>query len=333
MKPISMIVETLNPPARIYQGARMSNYLPIRKSQIYHYLKTPLYVKNSSGDFVLYKSEGAKIDLKRFSDDQFPQLFIPSEKEEFALVEVQTQLIKKLKDRVKSGDLLSIKSALCEIVNEVFQKPLGNDVQILPETIDIIYNEYSTISKLLRNVEGVQFGGTTLVEHSVNVMVLVLNFCIFSRLDYDEAKKVSLGALLHDIGLTKVPRTLIESSRKLSESEFEMYKSHPSLGHDIIMENEHIDSSISKGVLEHHERLDGNGYPRGISNISFEGCLIGMFDSFDNLTCTEKEHRKREDPFSALRIIQKEILTDGKFDKTIFRDACLSLLGKKQYTG
>lgn len=309
------------------------DYLPIRQSQICQYVKTPLYIKNRDGAFTLYKSADREIDLARFSNDSHPQLYITEDNKEFALNEVQSQLIKKLKDRIKSGDLLTIKNALFEIVNDAFNEPIGEEFKILPQTIDILYDNFSLPSKLLKLIEGMQFGNSTLVEHSVNVMVLVLNFCIFCRIDENEAKNLSLSALLHDVGLTKVPPILIEAKRKLSDKEFEIFKSHPLIGHDIIVENDHVDSIISIGVLEHHERLDGSGYPRGISNLSFNGGLIGILDSFDSLTCTEKLHRKKENPFGALRIVQEEIMADGKFDKTIFRDICLSLIGKRQYSG
>ena len=163
-------------------------------------------------------------------------------------------------------------------------------------------------------------------------MLLVLNFCIFKNLPDEDTKKFSLGALLHDVGLARIPMQITEANHKLSDSEFSTYKTHTILGSDIIKENKHINSLIAVGVLEHHERLNGTGYPRGISNISFEGRLIGIIDCFDNLTNNEKLHRKKKDPFSAMKTIQDEILTEGLFDKYIFKDLCLSLLGKSKYS-
>ena len=310
----------------------MSGFVSIRKSQIYHYLKTPLYIENTAGKFVLYKAENTEIDFRRFHEDECPQLFISEEMSEDALSELQVQLRKKLIDRVKSGDLRSIKTALCEIVEESFQEPLEENLRALPQTIEIIYDGFSGAARVLRDINGLQFGGTTLAEHSVNVMVLVFNYCIFNRFNDKETKNLSLCALLHDIGLTKIPKSISGSNRKLSNTEFVKFRAHPSLGHDLIRENDHMEPSIALGVLEHHERLDGQGYPRGISNITFEGRLVGMLDCFDNLTNTEKRHRKKENPFGALKIIQDETLKEGKFDKNIYRDLCLSLIGKRKYT-
>jgi len=310
----------------------MNTYISVRKSQIHFYLETPLYIKNDRGDFVLYKAENTKIDFNRFSEDAHPQLYVPEEIKETAFKELQSQLKEKLKKRVNSGDLKSVKSALSEIVQEAMQEPLEDNLQTLPETLDIIYQEYSNTTNLLKDIAGLQFGGSTLAEHSANVMLLVLNFCIFKKLPDEDTKKFSLGALLHDIGLTRIPKQITEANSKLSDSEYTTYKTHTTLGHDIIKENKHIDSLIAVGVLEHHERLNGTGYPRRISNISFEGRLIGIIDCFDNLTNNEKLHRKKKDPFSAMKVIQDEILKEGLFDKYIFKDLCLSLLGKSKYS-
>jgi hypothetical protein len=58
--------------------------------------------------------------------------------------------------------------------------------------------------------------------------------------------------------------------------------------------------------------------------------LIGLIDSFDNLTNSEKTHRKKRNPFDAMMLIKNEVLNDGRFDKGIYKDLCLSL-GKKPF--
>ena len=310
----------------------MNTYISVRKSQIHFYLETPLYIKNDKGNFILYKAENIKIDHSRFSEDAFPQLYIPEEMKETAFEELQGQLKEKLKERVNSGDLKSVKSVLSKIVQEAIQEPLEENLQTLPETLDIIYQEYSNTTNILKNIAGLQFGGSTLVEHSTNVMLLVLNYCIFKRLPDEDTKKLSLGELLHDVGLARIPKQITEANHKLSDSEFNTYKTHTIIGHDIIKESKHIDSLIAVGVHEHHERLNGTGYPRSLSKISFEGRLIGLIDCFDNLTNNVKSHRKKKDPFGAMKIIQNEILKEDLFDKYIFKDLCLSLLGKSKYS-
>ena len=306
----------------------MESYISIKKSQAVHYIATPLYIKNGSGEFILYKPENKKIDSIRFLDEGFPQLFISASAHDSAKNELEIQLKIKLKKELKSGNLRIIKSALCEIVKEAMNEPLENSLKALPETIEIMYSEYSNAKNLLKNYIDTVSGEASLIEHSVDVMVLSLNYCLFSNFSENDTKRISMCALLHDVGLTQIPKNITGASRRLTEKEFIVYKTHPAIGHDIIKQFGNIDNSVATGVLEHHERLDGNGYPRGIANISFEGRLIGLIDSFDNMVSSEKSDRKKKKPFDAMLTIQNEMLKEAKFDKNIFKDFCLSLSEK-----
>jgi len=310
----------------------MSTYIPVRKSQVYHYIKTPLFLRNQSGDYILYKAADTPVDARRFAADDSPELHIAAEMQASACGELLESLKARLIERIDSGDLKSVKKALCQIVEEALLAPDGDNLPALPETIDILYQEYVKISGLLKSLGDFQSGGQTLVEHSVNVMLLVMNYGMFNGLAEKKTKQLALGGLLHDIGLTRIPKKLTEANRRLTDQEFATYKTHPAIGHDIVIENEHIDASVARGVLEHHERLDGTGYPRGISNVTFEGRLFGIIDCFDNLTHTQRLHRKKEDPFGSMKRIQTEILEAGKFDKDLFIELCLSLLGKNKFS-
>lgn len=309
----------------------MKPFISIKRSQVHHFLETPLYIKNKLGAYVLYKSENEWLDPKRYTEEEFPRLYVHKEMKETASGELQAQLKDKLKRKVSSGDLKSIKSALCEIVQEAMQEPLEENLNTLPETMSILYAGYSDATRILRGFSELQHGGYSLVEHSVNVMLFTLNYCLFSDFSETKIKRLSLAALLHDIGLTQIPKDIAFSDKKLTEQEFGVYKTHPSVGCDIIKKSAHINSTISAGVLEHHEHLDGKGYPMGLADISFDGRLIGLIDSFDNLIGSEKSHRKKKEPFDAMKMIQNEVLEEGKFDKKIYKNLLLSLSGKTRF--
>ncbi len=305
-----------------------NSYIAVKKTQVRYYKAPPLYIKTEEGSFVLYKSENEQIDINRFTDERYPQLYIHKENREIAVQELQHQLKLQLKASIKSGKLNTIKSGLIEIVQEALEDPLETGLQTLPETIDIMYDECSKTTKILKKLKDIQFGGYSLVEHSVNVMVFTLSYSLFCGFDEEFTKRLSLGALIHDIGLTQVPREIVVSDQKLTEKEFNIYKTHPAIGHDIIKNCQNLDPSIATGVLEHHERLDGKGYPREIANLSFEGRAIGLIDSFDSLVSSERDHRKIKKPFDAMSLIKSEVLKEGRFDRNIFKDLCLSLAGK-----
>lgn len=303
----------------------MEKYILVRKSQVPNYIKTPLYILNEDAGYVLYKPANTNLDQKQFSNDNFPNLYIKISDKKNATNELREELKRKLIKKIKTGDIIEVKNKICEIVSETFSGPVEESIKILPETIDIVYEGYSEASDLLKEFSDVHYAGYPLINHSVNVMTIALLFCLKNGFTEPKTKQISLCALLHDVGITKLPKEIVSHPGRLSDQHYNEYKNHVFIGHDIVKDNENIDSSIAIGILEHHERLDGSGYPRGMVNISFDGKLIGLINSFDHLTNSEKEHRKIKKPFDAMMIIKDEVINKGQFDKNIFKNLCLCL--------
>jgi len=90
------------------------------------------------------------------------------------------------------------------------------------------------------------------------------------------------------------------------------------MGYDMIITNTNFDISIATVALEHHERLDGSGYPNGIKDITMDSQLIGMIDSYEPLTYRNKIFRKAKKPFEALQIIKNDVMKE-KFSKVFFK--------------
>ncbi len=306
-------------------NSETNDYILLKRTQIDNYFHTPLYIFNSDSGFVLFKPENRAFNIDKFYEHQEPYLYIKKTDKENAVKELQVSLKRKLINNINSGKLDNVKEAMCEIVNETLCNNFDESIETLPDTIDIIYDGYSKPSDLLKKFSNINYSGYPLANHSVNVMTMTMLYCLNNQISEKETKRISLLALLHDVGLTQLPSDVISTSNRLSDEQFEVYKTHAAIGHDIIKLNENIDSSLACGILEHHERIDGSGYPRGIANLSFEGRLIGLIDSFDSLTNTEKLNRKKKRPFDAMLIIKEEVITKGRFDKTIYKDLCLSL--------
>ena len=301
------------------------DFILVKKTQLQNYFQVPLYVFNKEFGFILFKPEKESFDIDKFREEDQPDLYIRNSDEEDAIKELQKTLNKKLINKIYSGEINEIKEAICEIINETFCNNTEQSIRSLPETIDIIYDGYSKVSDLLIKFTDYEYAGYPLVNHSANVMTIAMLYCLKNQFKEKDTKRISLLALLHDLGITQLSKDVVASINRLNDEQFEVYKTHPAIGHDIIKLNENIDASIAVGVLEHHERIDGSGYPRGISNLSFEGKLIGFIDSFDNLTNSEKTHRKRKRPFDAMLLIKDEVLAKGRFDKAIYKDMCLCL--------
>ena len=128
--------------------------------------------------------------------------------------------------------------------------------------------------------------------HSLNVCVLSLTFGRALGLKDDQLNELGLGALLHDIGKMRVPLKVLNKPGKLTEDEFEIMKSHPGMGYELLRE----DSSLSKEVLaivrNHHERISGQGYPDKLkeSDITYFTKIVSITDVYDAITSDRCYH-------------------------------------------
>lgn len=154
--------------------------------------------------------------------------------------------------------------------------------------------------------------------HSVNVSVLsvILGQSIF--MGYRDLKQLGMGALLHDLGKIKVPAELLQRKGGLSPEEFELVKAHATLGFDIIRSHPEFSTMAAHVALQHHERLDGSGYPRGLRHgeILAFGLITGIADVYDALV----SNRPYRPGFHPSEAIQQLVQGAGTlFDENLVR--------------
>ena len=123
--------------------------------------------------------------------------------------------------------------------------------------------------------------------HSVNVGVLSIVVGVALGMNGADLYKLGLGALLHDIGKVFIDKGIIDKPAFLTPEEFEEVKKHPALGYEYLMDaNLNLPVSGLIGVLQHHERNDGSGYPEGLSGeeINRLSRITAIADVFDAMT-------------------------------------------------
>lgn len=120
--------------------------------------------------------------------------------------------------------------------------------------------------------------------HAVNVCVLSLVITTLENLDADPAE-FGMGALLHDIGETRIPRNLLKKREEFTERERRLMEQHPELGALLLDQSGSMPALTRRIVLEHHERADGSGFPhrRASSEISFFSQIVAVTDTYDYL--------------------------------------------------
>jgi len=130
-----------------------------------------------------------------------------------------------------------------------------------------------------------------LFAHSHNVAFIVAQICY--RLDYPKKARYNLvtAALLHDVGKMKISKTILDKKGPLSEIEFKAVQNHVQLGEEIL-EEAGFSKTIIKYMSMHHERIDGQGYPRGLKEgqISKSGQILAAVDMYDALTANRPYH-------------------------------------------
>jgi HD-GYP domain-containing protein (c-di-GMP phosphodiesterase class II) len=120
----------------------------------------------------------------------------------------------------------------------------------------------------------------------------------------DELMTLGLGALLHDIGKTKVPLDVLRKPGKLSEAEFAEIKKHAEYGYLMLKDEPNVPLLAAHCAYQHHERLNGSGYPRGITGEAIHEYArwIGLVDSYDAMT-THRVYRSAMLPHEALEVL------------------------------
>jgi HD-GYP domain-containing protein (c-di-GMP phosphodiesterase class II) len=143
--------------------------------------------------------------------------------------------------------------------------------------------------------------------HSLNVASMGVLFGNHMGLSDNQLELIGLSGLLHDVGKCLLPKDIVNKPSRLTNEEFEVMKTHTVLGWEYIKDQPGIPIPAALGVLEHHERLDGSGYPRSLRGSSIAGVsrILSVLDVYDALT-SDRVYRTRMSPHMALRTIYEK---------------------------
>ncbi|MBL8450494.1 MAG: HD-GYP domain-containing protein [Dechloromonas sp.] len=139
-------------------------------------------------------------------------------------------------------------------------------------------------------------------EHSVGVCSLLAAFGRALQLPREEIREIALGGLLHDVGKARVDDAIVDKPGKLSDDEFALMKAHVPEGLALLRAVPNLSATALAVVAEHHERIDGSGYPAGRkgAQLSQAGQMAAIVDVYDAMTSDRVYHRGMA-PTPALR--------------------------------
>lgn len=176
-----------------------------------------------------------------------------------------------------------------------------------------IQEELVSTSSIIKNIVLYGSGSDTIYRHGVNVAALSTILGKWIGLNEHELNLLTYSAVLHDFGKIKISKDILDKPGVLTPKEFTFIKQHPVIGYNYIKQVKFLDKSVSFGVLMHHEKCDGSGYPLGLKGDKIHqfAKIIAISDIFDAVN-SDRIYKKSKMPFEALELIQKESL--GRLD-------------------
>ena len=199
-----------------------------------------------------------------------------------------------------------------------FQTDYALNIEYLKENFEAIIAgaDSDCADMLLENVESLFRGKTslelfdmlhlmrtvndTVYAHSLNVALTSRAIGKWLKLPKDDLDCLTVAGVLHDIGKTQIPSDILNKPGKSTDEEWELVKSHPLMGNRIL-KNKGFDNRIPTAALQHHERFDGSGYPRGLTAYEIDdfASIIAIADVYDAMT-SARSHR---DPLCSFQVI------------------------------
>lgn len=214
--------------------------------------------------------------------------------EECIPIKLRVEATKQIKDTFESikENTLKIDSVISENIGKF--KGIVNNV-----TGELMSNNKAV--SLLSSVKAYE---DSIFNHSLNVMIYSLQVAINKGYSERELELLGLGALLHDVGKLMVPVEILNKESKLSDDEFDSIKDHAEIGFNILRKNYDVPLLVSHCAYQHHERIDGRGYPRQLKNNEIHDFakIMAVADVFDAVT-SDRVYRKAMLPHEGMELI------------------------------
>lgn len=298
-------------------------------------LNFDLYINSSTREskdmFLKLANKGeriAPIQINNFKE-KFKQFYVSEEQREDYLFAILKDANKPKEEKAKI-----IKDKAIEHLDNLYGHPENFSSELLQETMDGSVAVVSNMINLLKDenvmslsnlIGDLSFHDFYTYDHSINVSMYSIQ--LYKELNpncsEEELLTIGMGGLFHDLGKVKLPTSIINKPGKLTDEEYDSIKTHPRIGIDLLLDG-HVELQsgveifdIARVIHEHHESVDGSGYPRGISGdeISYFAKVCAVADFFDAIT-TKRSYSDSMILNDALGVMRKTV--NKKIDASIF---------------
>jgi HD-GYP domain-containing protein (c-di-GMP phosphodiesterase class II) len=211
---------------------------------------------------------------------------------------------------------------LIDRLNTVFEQ-IAAGVSVETRSIDAIASRLlqavrDSRDQVIGFILGGEVSGHELAKSSVNAAILSTLIAIEMKLPNHKVLNLVTGALLHDVGMLKLPKEITDKKGGLSDAEVQRMKAHPLYAYKIVCKELLYSEEVGVVALQHHERWDGDGYPRRIAgaDIELSARIVTVADAFEAMV-SEKSYRNSMIGYQAM----KNLLSDNsrRFDPDVLK--------------
>ena len=169
------------------------------------------------------------------------------------------------------------------------------------ELSSLIVNSIMSNESVSINLDILKCSDEYTYKHSVDVASMAVLIGKTLKLGSSDLVNLAKAGLLHDVGKVQVPKNILHKTDKLSNDEFSLMQLHPLLGYNRIQNRLDLSFDVKQAVLQHHEKIDGTGYPSGIDGytITYYARIIAVADVYDALV-TDRPYREAMSPTEAI---------------------------------
>jgi len=289
-----------------------TKYLPIylESLRIDTVLSFDLFMK-ISGDMVLYRSADLPFTEKtreKLVENKVSRLYVNAKSKAQYQKYIEQNLDKILLDHLvpeekKAGILYETSKSLMKDVleNPTYGENIHRSKKLVENQVSFILRGQEAFHNLIK----ISSFDYYTFSHSVNVCTFAIALAQqLGRHDEQYLHDLGIGALLHDVGKSKISERILNKRTTLSNMEFELMKKHPKWGVEILTMTDMIEAASYYPVLQHHERGNKSGYPNSLSldEMHEYSRIVAIVDTFDAMT-TERVYQGAMDTFPALKVI------------------------------
>lgn len=211
----------------------------------------------------------------------------------------------RTEDRAKVSLSDSVKKRVSEGIQYIYSNAESSEVASV--TDDIANNLMHVISKnnaVAIDINELKTSDEYTFKHSVDVATIAMVLAKQQGLDRKKIYEIGVTGLLHDVGKTKIPLEILNKPGRLEDSEFAIMKQHSVYGYNMIKDRPEFNNAICLGVLQHHEKMNGKGYPLGFGQekICPYAKILSVADIYDALV-TERPYKSAFSQRDAVEMI------------------------------